>query len=79
MGDWATRWGSDWLASGLAISIFAFLKVLGLGGVVYASNRGTVGRFKDMFLWREWLGIIEFAIEWLVVIVALLVVLFHPE
>jgi hypothetical protein len=90
MGDWATGWGSDWLASGLAISIFAFLKVVGLGGVVYASNRGTVGRFKDMFFLSrerlgivesvfEWLGIIEFAIEWLVVIVALLVVLFHPD
>jgi lipid A ethanolaminephosphotransferase len=79
MGNWATGWGNAWLALILAIGTLPSLKFLGLAGVTFATNRGAGGRFKDMFVWREWIGTIQLAVEWCVVVVALLVVTFHPN
>ena len=77
MGNCATGSGSDW--SAFAIDYISFLKLFGLAAVVYFTNLGTGERFNTMLLGVERLGFLQLLVEWIVVLVALSGVLFHPS
>jgi uncharacterized membrane protein len=78
MGNLAALGGDGWRAVFMAVGFIAALKLLGLATVIYATNAGTPKRFKFMWGGGERLGFLQLLVEWIVVLTALSVVLFHP-